>query len=171
MHLESLFLAEDAPGPAGTRVPKPEKASMARKVLHQSVAVLTGLALMVAMFFGLGLWRRSQDSRWCQQAIAGGAVAGSTAVTSDLLTQVRSACRLQRERQRVMFGAVWRPDGPETAQCGFELARLQLTSYQDAEGYRALLQAYGLGDAFELSSREDQDRFVNSCLATKVPEG
>lgn len=145
---------------------------MARKLLQQAVAIVTGVVLMAGMFFGLGLWRRSQDSRWCRHATAGGVVGGGEPVASQLLAEMRSACTLQRERQRRMFGAVWRRGGPDTARCGFEFARLQLISGQDTEAYRALLQQYGLHDgAFEVSNRDDQDRFVKACLAKGGSEG
>lgn len=137
---------------------------MARKLFHQAVAIATGLVMMAGMFFGLGLWRRSQDSRWCQHATASGVMGGGEPVTSQLVAQMRSACSLHRERQRVMFGAVWRRGGPDTARCGFELARLQLIS-----GH---LQQYGFGgSAFEASNRNDQDRFVKACLAQNRSEG
>jgi hypothetical protein len=71
-----------------------------------------------------------------------------------------------------MFGALWRRGGPDTARCGFELARLQLISGQHTEAYRALLQHYGLADgAFEVSNRDDQDRFVKACIAKSGSEG
>lgn len=144
---------------------------MARKLLRQTVTIATGIILTAVLFFGVGLWRRSEDAKWCQQAAAGGVVASDQPSTSDLLEQVRSACTVQRQRQRVMFGAVWRTGGRETAQCGFELARMQLISYQIPDGHRPVLQRYGVDDAdFEISNREDQDRFLNACLANAQHE-
>jgi hypothetical protein len=145
---------------------------MARKLLRQTVTtIVTPLALTAALFFGIGLWRQSQDANWCRHATSSGVVAGDQPVTSDLLEQVRSACTVHRERQRVMFGAVWRRGGQETAQCGFELARLQLTSYEDPNGHGAILKRYGIDDAaFDASNREDQDRFINACLFNRDRE-
>ena len=140
---------------------------MARKLLRQTVPIATALILTATMFVGVGWWRRSADAKWCRQAAAGGMVTGDQPLDSDLLDQVRSACTVQRERQRVVFGAVWRTGGRETARCGFELARMQLVSYQDSNAYHAVLQRYGVDDVdFDPSNREDQDRFVQACLAT-----
>jgi hypothetical protein len=145
---------------------------MARRLLRQTVTIATALMLTAAMFFGLGLWRRSEDAKWCQQAAARGVVAENQPLASDLLDRVRSACTVQRERQRVMFGSVWRTGGREAAQCGFELARLQLISYGDPNSYRTVLAQYGVDDPdFEISSREDQDRFVKACRTNGQHEG
>ena len=145
---------------------------MARKLLRRTVMIATALILTAAMFFGLGLWRRSEDTKWCQQSAAGGMVAGHQPSTPDLLDRVRSACTVQRERQRTMFGSVWRTGGREAAQCGFELARLQLISDEDPTWYRAVLARYGVDDPkFEISTREDQDRFVDTCRSNAQPEG
>lgn len=139
---------------------------MGRKLLRQTVTIATTLILTATLFFGLGVWRRSQDARWCRHATTSGVVPGNEPVTPDFLEQVRSACTVQRERQRVMFGAVWRKGGPETAQCGFELARLQLVSYQDANAGAAVLRRYRIGDSdFDASNRDDQNRFIQACLS------
>jgi hypothetical protein len=43
---------------------------------------------------------------------------------------------------------------------------MQLVSYQDGNAYEAVLQRYGVDDVdFDTSNREDQDRFVQACLA------
>ena len=144
---------------------------MARKLVRQIVAITAGFMITAGIFFGIGWWRRSEDVNWCRHAAAGGMVIGDEASTSEVFEQVRSACRLQRERQRVIFGAVWRPGGQETAQCGFELARLQLISGHDRKAVGATLHAYGIEAAdFEAGSREDQDRFVRACLASRQLE-
>lgn len=144
---------------------------MARKLLRPTVSIATGMILTAALFFGVGLWRGSQDAKWCRQAAAGGVAAGDQPLPPDLVEQIRSACSLQRQRQRVMFGAVWRTGGRESAQCGYELARMQLISYQIPDGHRAVLERYGVHDAdFEISSREDQDRFLNACLTSAQHE-
>ena len=138
---------------------------MIRKLLRHTVTIVTGLSLAATMFLGLGWWRRSEDAKWCRQAAASG-MAGDHTSDSGLLDEVRSACAVQRERQRRIFGAVWRSGGSETARCGFELARMQLTSYQDPNAYRAILEGYVIDDVdFDASNREDQDRFVNACLS------
>lgn len=162
-----LWLAEESSGRAGTRRTNREKRCMARRLWRQTVTIATGLILTAGMFFGLGLWRRSEDTKWCQQAAAGGVVADDQPLTSDLLDQMRSACTVQRQRQRSMFGAIWRTGGREAAQCGFELARIQLISYQVPNGYRGVLERYGVDDPnFDISNREDQDRFVKACLSS-----
>lgn len=145
---------------------------MVRRLLRQTVTIATALMLTAAMLFGLGLWRRSEDAKWCRQAAASGVVADEQPSASNVLERVRSACTVQRERQRVMFGSVWRTGGREAAQCGFELARLQLMSYEDPNWYRAVLPQYGVDDpGFEISTREDQDRFVEACRISGRHEG
>ena len=139
--------------------------------MRQIVAMTAGFMITAGIFFGLGWWQRSEDANWCRQAAADGMVTGDEASTSGVFEQVRSACRLQRERQRVMFGAVWRQGGQEAAQCGFELARLQLMSNHDSKAVGAILHTYGIEDAdFDTGSREDQDRFVRACLASRQLE-
>lgn len=145
---------------------------MARKLLRQTVTIGTALLLTAAMFLGLGLWRRYEDAKWCRQAAAAGVVTDDQPSASNLLERVRSACTVQRQLQRVMFGAVWRTGGREAAHCGFEAARLQLISYEDPNGYRAALARYGINDPdFEISTREDQDRFVKACRTNGQHEG
>lgn len=144
---------------------------MARKLLRHTVTIVTPVLLTGMLFFGLGLWRRSGDTKWCRQA-SSAAVAGGQGLTPVLLEDARTACIVQRERQRVIFGAVWRKGGQETARCGFELARLQLFSDRDPGLGDAILQRYGIdGSGFERSSREDQDRFVKACLSNRRPAG
>ena len=145
---------------------------MARRLLRHVLTIGTPVVLTAGMFFGLGLWRHSQDVDWCSRATAGGVVSEGAATTSfDLLQDVRSACTLQRERQRVMLGAVWRTGGQKAAQCGFELARLQLVSDRDQTTKDAVLQRYGISDPqFEASDRASQDRFVQACLAADRAE-
>ena len=131
---------------------------MGKKLFRQFAAVSIGVLLTVTMFLGLSAWRRGEDAKWCRAAAAGS--------TSELVGQIRSACTIQRERQRALFGAVWRPNGRATAQCGFELARLQLISDRDRDGFRAILERYGIDHReFDLSFREHQDRFVQVCLS------
>ncbi len=145
---------------------------MARKLWRQTATIATALMLTPAMFFALALWRRSDDAKWCQHAAAGGVVADIRPLSPDLLEQVRSACIVQRQRQRVMLGSVWRTGGREAAQCGFELARLQLLSYEDPGGYRAVLARFGVDDPeFDISTRQGQDRFVAACRTNGQHEG
>ena len=139
---------------------------MGRRLFRQFVAVSIGVLLTVTLFFGVGVWRRSEDARWCRDAAVGGVVAGERPSPSGLVEQIRSACTVQRQRQRALFGAVWRPDGRDAAQCGFELARLQLISYHGGEGVGAILARYGIDEHdFDPSDREHQDRFVKVCLS------
>lgn len=144
---------------------------MARRLLRHTVSITTGVILTAAIFFGVGHWRRSQDTGWCGNAAVGGVVAGDQDLTPDVLEEVRAACIVQRQRQRGLFGAVWRTGGEETARCGFELARMQLISYRSADGYEPILRRYGINDAhFDISSREHRDRFVRACLAGGEPQ-
>ena len=140
---------------------------MARKLLRQALAVATGLALTATMFLGVGMWRRSQDATWCRQATASGVVSGEKRMPSAVLEEIRSACAVQRERQRRLFGSLWRQGGQQAAQCGFELARLQLVSYADPEAVGPVLQRYGITEpGFDFSDRVGQDRFVMACLSS-----
>ncbi|HKY75978.1 MAG TPA: hypothetical protein VJS45_07555 [Acidimicrobiia bacterium] len=142
---------------------------MARKLLRQLATIGTAVLLAAGLFVGLGLWRRSGDAEWCRQAAAGSLPAGEKRLTPGVLDDVHSACIVQRQRQRSFFGAIWRTGGQEAARCGFELARLQLSSVHDPEGHRAVLERYGVDDsAFEVSSREGQDRFVKACLSSSA---
>lgn len=144
---------------------------MARKLLRQTATIGTALLLAVSLLFGVGQWRRSQDAKWCQRGAAGGVAAGEKRLTPDVLDEVHSACIVQRQRQRSLFGATWRTGGREAALCGFELARMQLISYHDREAHRAVLERYGVDHSdFEVSSREDQDRFVDACLSSGAHE-
>lgn len=138
---------------------------MARKLLRLTVTIAASLALTATTFFGIGVWRRSEDAKWCRNATARGAVSGDPqSLTPDLLEQQRSACVVQRQRQRVMFGSVWQKGGPAMAECGFELARLQLLSDEDPKARAAILERYGIDDSgFLTSSRDDQNRFIQAC--------
>jgi hypothetical protein len=68
-----------------------------------------------------------------------------------------------------MFGAVWRTGGQETAECGFELARIQLITQKDPKADGPLLAAYGITDPsnFDASGSEDADRFVRACRSRR----
>lgn len=144
---------------------------MARKLFRQVVSIGTAVLLAAGLFYGLGLWRRSGDEKWCRQAAASGIAAGERPIGARVLDQVGSACIVQRQRQRSFFGAIWRTGGREAAFCGFELARMQLVSDTAPEDQRAILQRYGIdASTFELSSRQDQDRFINACLTSGAHE-
>jgi hypothetical protein len=131
---------------------------MARKLLRQAVTVATSLILIAVAVFAMASWRRSGDAEWCRKATTGAEVASD----SDVLEQRRSSCAVQRQRQRVMFGSVWRTGGQAMAECGFQLAQLQLLA--DAEARRAILEPYGIdASGFDSGSRQDQDRFVQAC--------
>lgn len=137
---------------------------MVRKLLRPVVTIVTPFVLAGGLLFGVGLWRKADDADWCRRATAGGVVAGSQGLAPPVLDDMRSACRVQRERQRVMFSGVWRQGGQAAAQCGFELARLQLMADHDPDGRDALLQRYGIDPSgFEISDRPDQDRFLQAC--------
>jgi hypothetical protein len=143
---------------------------MARTLLRQLVTLAMPLIIGCAGLFGVGLWRRAEDTRWCRAATAASeAPQGPQAETQGTLEHQRSACANQRQRQRVMFGAMWRTGGKEMATCGYDLARLQLLSDPQARG--AILAPYDLDSSgFDAGSREDQDRFIRACEA-KGPGG
>ncbi|MEW6473429.1 MAG: hypothetical protein AB1679_14250 [Actinomycetota bacterium] len=95
----------------------------------------------------------------------GGVTGDPQILSDDLVEEQRSACAIQRQRQRVMFGALWRKGGTTMAQCGFELARLQLLP-TDREARRAVLEPYGIDDPdFTGGDLGQQDRFIKACLA------
>ena len=131
---------------------------MARKLLRQAVTLATSLLLIATGLFGVATWRRSGDTEWCRKATAGNEVA------SEALDQQRSTCAVQRQRQRVMFGSVWRSGGRAMAECGFQLTQLQLLA--DAEARGAILEPHGIDPSdFDSGSRQDQDRFVQACAS------
>jgi hypothetical protein len=160
-------LSEDScSSQAGTSHPKSEKRGMVRRVLRPVVTVATTLAVMAGALLAVGVWRGSEDTKWCEKAVMGGTVLGDEQlVAADVLEQQRSACAIQRQRQRVLFGAMWRKGGTAAAQCGFDLARLQLLSaYPEAR--EAILQTYGIDDPnFDGGGLQQQDRFVKACIA------
>lgn len=133
---------------------------MIKKLLRTVLPVVISVALAATAFFALGVWRRADDTKWCKDATADGTV------TPELLEQQRSACVGQRQRQRVMFGSVWRSGGQTTAECGFQLARLQLLREEDPKAAAAILGQYGIDPSgFESSDRANQTRFLKACLA------
>jgi hypothetical protein len=140
---------------------------MMRRLWRPLLTVAITALVTTGTFFGIGAWRRSQDAGWCEKAVMGGTVAGDPeSLSDDLAAQQRDACAVQRQRQRVMFGAVWRKDGTVMAQCGFDLARLQLLP--DRAVRVALLQRYGLPDdpSFDGVGLDEQDRFIKACVVT-----
>jgi hypothetical protein len=140
---------------------------MVRRLWRPLLTVAITVVVTTGTFFGIGVWRRSQDAGWCEKAVMGGTVAGDPeALSDDLAAKQRDACAVQRQRQRVMFGAVWRKDGTVMAQCGFDLARLQLLP--DRAARAALLQRYGLPDdpSFDGVGLDEQDRFIKACVTT-----
>ncbi|MCA1841810.1 MAG: hypothetical protein LC792_01210 [Actinobacteria bacterium] len=140
---------------------------MVRRLWRPIMTVALTALVTTGAFFGIGAWRRGQDAGWCEKAVMGGTVAGDPeALTDDLAAKQRDACTVQRQRQRVMFGAVWRKDGTVMAQCGFDLARLQLLP--DQASRTALLQRYGLPDdpSFDGVGLDEQARFIKACVAT-----
>ena len=138
-----------------------------RNLLRRTVTLGTTLILVATLWLGISTWRRAEDAKWCRKATTSSALPGDAQpATPDLLEHQRSACAVQRQRQRVMLGAVWRKGGQETAKCGFELARVQLLSDHDLNSRNLILKRYGIDDSdFEASSRNDQERFVEACLA------
>ena len=134
------------------------------------MTVLATLCLMAGALFGVGAWRKSEDAKWCQRAVIGGTLSGDPALTApDLVREQQSVCAEQRLRQRMMFGSLWRKGGTAMAQCGFDLARLQLLSqYPDAR--RAITARYGIDDPdFGGGSLDEQDRFIRACVAKDRP--
>ena len=141
---------------------------MAKRLLSSIVTVLTTLSLMAAALFAVGTWRKSEDTKWCRNAVMGGTVSANPGRTMpDLVAQQRSACAQQRERQRTMLGALWRKDGEAMAICGFDLARVQLLPDPDAR--RAIATRYGIDDpTFSGGGRDEQNRFIRACAAKRV---
>jgi len=143
---------------------------MLRRLLRPIMTVAITALLTTGTFYGIGAWRRGQDAGWCEKAVMGGTVAGDPqALSDDLAAKQRDACEIQRRRQRVMFGAVWRKDGTVMAQCGFDLARLQMLT--DREARSDLLQQYGLPDdpGFDGDGLDEQDTFIKACVAKSRP--
>jgi len=140
---------------------------MARTLLRRIATIAVSLLLTIAIFFGVAVWRRSSDTTWCRKAAASRVTSDATApVVPDLLDNERAACVVQRQRQRVMFGTVWRAGGEAMATCGFEWARYGMLTDQSREAAAAILKSYGIEDPdFDSSSRTDQNQFVQTCLA------
>jgi hypothetical protein len=139
---------------------------MAKKLLRQMLPFASSLLIVAVAFGGLSLWRRSQDTGWCRDATATSPVPEAQGTNAaDLRAKEQEACVLQRQRQRSIFGAVWRTGGQETAECGFELARIQLITDKDPKAEGPLLARYGITDTdkFDASSPESADRFVKAC--------
>jgi hypothetical protein len=131
---------------------------MGKKLVRWVLPVIVSVAVTGTAFVALGVWRRSADTTWCEQATAGDPVAPR------VLEQQRSACRWERRRQRIMFGAIWRSGGETTADCVAELARLQLVGDQDPKAAAAIVGRYGIDPStFDASDRGDQTRFITAC--------
>jgi hypothetical protein len=139
---------------------------MVKRHFRSVVTVVTTLSLMMAALFGVGAWRKSQDTKWCEKAVVGGTVSADPQLTApDLVEQQRSACADLRQRQRIMFGSFWRKGGTAMAGCGFDLARVQLLS-QYPEAGRAIAARYGIDDpSFDGGGLDQQDRFIRACVA------
>jgi hypothetical protein len=139
---------------------------MLRRSLSSALTVVVTLGVMVGGLFAVGVWRKSEDSKWCKKAVMAGAVTADPAPqTPDLAAQERSACAEQRQRQRMLFGSFWRKGGTAMADCGFQLARVQLlVPYPDAR--QALAARYGIDDPdFDGVGTDAQDRFIRACVA------
>jgi hypothetical protein len=137
---------------------------MARSLLRQVVGLATALVIAATALFGVGVWRRSQDAAWCRDVIA--RQQGHQAVPPEHLDRYRSSCAARRQDQRVLFGSLWRTGGRRMAECGFELARLQLVSDPETQG--VILEAHGLDNStFDSGSRRDQSRFIDACAVSR----
>ena len=139
---------------------------MLKRHLGSALTVVVTLGLMAGSLFAVGLWRKSADTTSCQKAVNGGIVSQDPALKEpEFLAQQRSACAQQRQHQRMLFGAFWRKGGTAMAECGFELAQLQLLdTYPDAR--KALASRYGIDEPdFDGVGRDAQDRFIKACLA------
>ncbi len=137
---------------------------MPRSLLRQTVSLAAALSIAATALFGIASWRRAQDTAWCREA-TGGPAAHQAAPSEDLERQ-RSSCVAHRRDQRVVFGSVWRTGGRTMAECGFDLARLQLVS--DPAARAAILEAHGFDPAgFDAGSRADQSRFIEECSSSR----
>ena len=141
---------------------------MLRRVFRQLLPFVAALAMVAVAFGGLAVWRRTADTKWCRTATAN-PPAGVASPAPDLLKEERAACEIQRQRQRSMFGAIWRTGGQETAECGFELARIQLITAKDPKAEGPLLAPYGITDPskFDASGTEDAAGFVRACRSRR----
>lgn len=139
---------------------------MARRLLSSVLTVLATLSLMAGALFGIGTWRKSEDTKWCERAVMAGSLSGDPQLAApDLVRDQQSVCAEQRRRQRMMFGSFWRKGGTVMAQCGFDLARLQMLGLSP-EARGAITARYGIDDPdFGGGSREEQDRFIGACVA------
>lgn len=142
---------------------------MVRKVLRQVVPFLASFLTVAVVFGGVALWRRAEDQSWCRSAVAKPPAGFNEAPDADLAKAERAACVIQRHRQRSMFGSVWRTGGAEAAECGFDLARIQLITAKNSQAEGPLLAPFGITDpsTFDASGTEDADRFLHACLATR----
>ncbi len=142
---------------------------MAGKLLRTTLSIAAPSILILAVLFAAGVWRRSDDNRWCRNATVGTDVpAAARAVAATVVKRQHALCTEQRQRQRQMFGALWRTGGRATAECGFELARLQLLSYEAPGAAASLLARHGIAQPeFDASSRADQTRFLEICLSNR----
>ena len=139
---------------------------MVRRHLSSALTVVVTLAVMVAGLFAVGVWRKTEDTKWCRKAVMGGTVTGDPASkTPELAAQERSDCAQQRRHQRMLFGSFWRKGGTAMAECGFQLARLQLLDqYPDAQ--HALAARYGIAEPdFDGVGTDAQGRFIKACVA------
>jgi hypothetical protein len=144
---------------------------MIRRLLRPIVPISASLILTAGTLFAVATWRRSEDAKWCRNAAPMSALPGDAQpVDGKLVEQERAACLTQRQRQRSVFGAVWRAGGPEMAECGFVWARYQMRTYMTPEAAAAVLAQYGIDEALEPSSREDQDRFIRACRSNGLHE-
>ena len=142
---------------------------MVRKVFRQVLPFVVSFAVVAAGFGGTALWRRAEDTRWCESASAKHPPAAGDNADPELVRDERSACVVQRHRQRSMFGSVWRTGGQEAAECGWELARIQLITEKNPQAEGALLAPFGITDPakFDASGNEDAARFLKACLSTR----
>ena len=139
---------------------------MVRRHVSSALTIVVTLAVMAGGLFALGAWRRTEDTKWCQKAVMSGTVTGDPAPkTPEFAAQERSACALQRQHQRMLFGSFWRKGGTAMADCGFQLARLQLLDqYPDAR--KALAARYGIDEPdFDGVGTDAQGRFIKACVA------
>jgi hypothetical protein len=145
-----------------------------RKILGSSFPVVLAIALAVGAVGATGLVvghiRHSQDESWCRKVTPTELnIKGQpTPIPPDQLAEARAGCVAERRAQRGLLGAVWKSGGEEMAVCGVNWGRYQQLSDTDPTGAAATVIApYGIKDPLEPSSRTDEQRFINACLAKR----
>ena len=134
------------------------------------LAVALALGAVGATGLIVGRIRHSQDESWCRKVTPTVLTLKGRPepIPPDQVTEARAGCVAERRAQRGLLGAVWKSGGEEMAACGIDWGRYQQLSDTDPTGAATTVIApYGIKDPLEASSRSDEQRFINACLAKK----